>query len=229
MAHGRTSWGYHGGWCLEQMGWQRLDSGCYAMCLGLFREHAFCFVSVALALSVLLVRVLNGDLLAHHVLAVHAGNGCIRRVEVAKGDEAVALGQAVFVAGHLGGHCEGAELAKGVVKRLLVDHCVEVADKQLGANVDVLLLVCRRLVHPYPAAVQTDVVHDLGRVVGLGLGVELDEAKALVLAVDAVDGHVDVSHAAGVEHQLVQDAGRDALMEVAHVHGGFLVLFPAAH
>lgn len=135
----------------------------------------------------------------------------------------------MFVARNLWRLSELSKLAKGVVQRLFVDHGVEVADEQLGANLDALLLVCRRLVHAHSAAVQGDVVHDLGGVVGLGLGVELDEAKALVLAVDAVDGHVDISYAAGVEHQLVEEAGRDALMEVSDVDGGFLVLFPAAH
>lgn len=228
LGHHGSARRHHRGGCLEQVCWQRLDGGRDAVGLGLLREHALGLVAVALALAVLLVGVLDRDLLAHHVLAVHAGNGRVRRVKVAKGDEAVALGQAVFVAGNLGGDRQRAELAKRVVERLLVDHGVEVADEQLCANLDVLLLVGRGLVHTDAAAVQTDVVHDLGGVVGLGLGVELDEAKALVLAVDAVDGHVDVAHAAGVEHQLVEDAGGDALMEVSDVDGSLLVLFPAA-
>lgn len=228
VSHGRAAGSDHGCRRLEEMLWQRLDGRCDAVGLGLLRKHALGLVAVALALAVLLVGVLDRDLLAHHVLAVHAGNGGVRRVEVAVGDEAVALAHVVLVACNLGRLCQLAELAKRVVERLLVDHGVEVADEQLGANLDVLLLVGRRLVHAHTAAVQRDVVHDLGRVVGLGLGVELDEAEALVLAVDAVDGHVDVAHAARVEHQLVEEPRRDALMEVADVDGGFLVLLPVA-
>jgi hypothetical protein len=56
---------------------------------------------------------------------------------------------------------------------------------------------------------------------------ELDEAEALVLAVHAVDGHVDIAHSSSVEHQLMEDAGCDALMKVSDVYGSFLVLFPA--
>ncbi len=199
------------------------------MSLGLLREHALGLVTVSLALAVLLVGILNGDLLAHHVLAVHAGNGGVGGVKVAKGDEAVALGQAMLVAGNLGGDGQGAELGKRVVQRLLVQHGVEVADEQLSANLDRLLLVGRGLVDTDAAAVQGDVVHDFRGVVGLGLGVELDEAKALVLAVDTVDGHVDVAHAAGVEHQLVQNARSDALVQVADIDGGLLVLLPATY
>lgn len=62
---------------LEQMCGKGLYSGRDAMSLGLFCKHAFCFVSVSLALSVLFVRVLYGDLLVHDVLAMHAGDGRI--------------------------------------------------------------------------------------------------------------------------------------------------------
>jgi hypothetical protein len=56
--------------------------------------------------------------------------------------------------------------------------------------------------------------------------VELNEAKTLVLSIDAIDWHVHVSYTAGVEHQLVENAGRDALMEITDVYGSFFVLFP---
>jgi hypothetical protein len=157
---------------------------------------------------------------------VHAGNGTIGRFKVAVGDETVALGQAVLVAGDLGWVDQRTKLAKRVVERLLVDHAVEVAQEELGSNLDVLLLVGRGLVDTDTATVKGNIVHNLGRIVGLGLGVELDEAKALVLAVDAIDGHVDIAHATGIEHQLMENAGRDALMEVTDVDGRLLVLLP---
>ena len=198
------------------------------MRLCLLGEHTFCLVSMALSLPILLVRILDRDLLIHHELAVHTGNGAIRRFKVAIGDEAIALGQAVLVAGDLGRVDQGTKLAKGIVKCLLVNHAVEVTQEEFSANLDVLLLVGRGLVDTDAATVEGDVVHNLGRIVGLGLGMELDEAEALVLAVDAIDGHVDIAHATGIEHQLVENAGRDALMEVAHIDGRLLVLLPVA-
>jgi hypothetical protein len=198
------------------------------MRLCLFGEHTLCLVSMALSLSVLLVRVLHRDLLVHHELAMHAGNGAIGRFKVTIGDEAVALGQAVLVAGDLGRVDQRTKLAKGVVECLLVNHAVEVTQEELGANFDVLLLVGRGLVDTDAAAVEGNVVHNLGRIIGLGLGVELDETKTLVLAVDTIDGHVDIAHATGIEHQLVENAGRDALMEITHVNGRLLVLLPVA-
>jgi len=211
---------------LKQVCRQRLHSGGDSVSLGLLRQHALGFVSVAFALAVLLVSVLHRNLLVHNVLAMHAGNGGVGRLEVAEGDETVALGQVGLVAGNLGGVDQGPETAKGVVERLLVNHGVKVADEELGADLDVALLVGRGLVDTQAAAVEGDIVHELGRIVGLFFGVELDEAEALVLAVDAVDGHVDVADAAGVEHQLVEDARGDALMEVANVDGRLLVLLP---
>jgi hypothetical protein len=68
------------------------------MSFGLLRKHALCFVSVALALPVLLVCILHRDLFVYHVLSVHVGDGGIRGLEVAEGDEAVALGDANVVA-----------------------------------------------------------------------------------------------------------------------------------
>jgi hypothetical protein len=56
--------------------------------------------------------------------------------------------------------------------------------------------------------------------------VELYEAESLMLPVDAIDGHIDVPYSASVEHQLMKDAGCDALMEVSNVDCCFLILFP---
>lgn len=117
-------------------------------------------------------------------------------------------------------------MTKSIVERLLVHHGVEVTDEQLGADFDIPLLVRGCLVNAYAGAIESDVVHDLGRIVGLFLGMVFDEAEALMLAVDTIDGHVDITHAASVEHQLMENAGRDALMEVTAIDRGFLVLFP---
>jgi hypothetical protein len=214
---------------LEQVSWQRLNRGGNTMRLGLLRQHTFRFVSMAFTLAILLVGVLDRDLLVHHVLVVHAGNSLIRGFEVSVRDKTIALGEVShgLVARNLGRVHQRTKLTKCVVQRLLVHGRVEVTDEKLGANLDIPLLIGRRLVNAYPVSMQSDVVHNLRRIVCLGLGVEFDEAEALVLAVYAVDGHVDVPYTAGVEHQLVEEAGRDALMEVSHVDGGFLILLPA--
>lgn len=196
------------------------------MCLGLFCKHTLCFVSMSLAFSVLLVRVLHRDLLVHHVLAVHAGDSGIGRFEVAIGNETVSLGHVVVIARDLWRIDQWSELAEGVIQRLLVHHLVEVANEQLCANLDVLLLICGCLVHSYAVAVKLDVVHDFRRVICLLFCVELDKSETLVLAVDAIHGHVDIAHAASIKHKLVQYTRSYALMEVTHIDGGFLVLFP---
>lgn len=75
LGHRGSAGSHHGCGRLEQVLWQGLDGRRDTVGLCLLGEHSFGLVSVALALSVLLVGVLDRDLLAHHVLAVHAGNG----------------------------------------------------------------------------------------------------------------------------------------------------------
>jgi hypothetical protein len=194
----------------------------------LFREHTLGFVSVSFALSVFLVCILDCNLLAHDVLIMHAGDSRIRGLEVTVRDETVSLGcTGDVVARNLWRIYQRPESAKCVVQGLFVHSRIEVTNKQLCANLHILLLVCGCLVHTYSASVQSDIVHDLGRVICLCFRVEFYKAKPLMLAVDAIDGHVDVSYSASVEHQLMENAGRDTLMEVTDVDGCFFVLFPA--
>jgi len=97
---------------------------------------------VALALAVLLVGVLDADVLVHEVLAVHVRDGVIGGLEVGVGHEAVVLREAVLgVARDLGRGDERAEAREGVVEGLFVDERVEVADEEVGAYFDRLLLV----------------------------------------------------------------------------------------
>ena len=63
-------------------------------------------------------------------------------------------------------------------------------------------------------------------IVGVSLGCEFDEAEALVLAVHAVDGHVEGAHSAVVVHELGEELLGDIFVDVSDVDGGFLVLFP---
>lgn len=66
-------------------------------------EGTLCGVTVAFALAVLLVGVLDGDFLVHEVLAVHVGDGVVGGFKGGKGDEAVTLAQVVFISGDLEG------------------------------------------------------------------------------------------------------------------------------
>lgn len=68
--------------CLEEMGGKGLHRGCNTVGLCLFCEQTLCVVAVARALSILLVGILHGYLLALHVLAMHIRDGCVRGIEV---------------------------------------------------------------------------------------------------------------------------------------------------
>jgi hypothetical protein len=198
----------------------------HAMSFRLLCKQALRLVSVALALAVLLVRILHRDLLVHHILAVHVLDGIVRSLKVGVRHESIALGQHVLVPRDLGGTRELAEADEGVVQRPLVYHLVQVSDEELGANFNGLLLVGRGLVHSDLAPVQASPVEYVDCIIGVLLGCEFDEAKALVLAVYAVDGHVESSHATMVVHELGEQLLGDIFVDVADVDGGFLVLFP---
>merc|ERR1712225_151603 len=61
-------------------------------------EHTLRLITVSLALAVLLVRVLHGDVLVHQVLAVHVCDGVVGGLEAGVRDEAVAFREAGLVA-----------------------------------------------------------------------------------------------------------------------------------
>lgn len=64
-------------------------------------KHALSVVSVAFALAILLVGVLNRDLLVSEVLAVHVLDRLVRRLEVGEGNKSVTLGKAIVVVSNL--------------------------------------------------------------------------------------------------------------------------------
>ena len=176
--------------------------------------------------AVLLESVLNRHFLAENVLPVQVGHGGVAAVKVGKADKAETFAGPAVLAGHLWQAEQGPEAAEGVVEDLLVDHGVEVAHKELGADVGALLLVGRGLVHAEGLAVQLDAVHDVGGVLGVGRAAELDKAEALVRLGDAVAGHVNVVDGPHLEHNLVHHGGRGALVDVANVDSRVFVLLP---
>jgi hypothetical protein len=97
---------------------------------------------MSLTLPILLICILHADILIHEILGVHVCNGVVGSFEVGVGDEAVAFGEAGFIAGDFGGGDEGAKTGEGVVKGLFVDEGVEVSYEELGTYFDCLLLVC---------------------------------------------------------------------------------------
>lgn len=223
------------GWCGGSLGRRveeglrdRLGLGDDVALLGLGGELSLSLVTVPLAPAVLLEGVLHRNLLAEDVLAVEVGDGGVAAVKVAKADKAEALACAAVLAGDLGQTEQGAEAAEGVVEDLLVDGRVEVADEELGADVGTLLLIGRGLVDAQRFPVELDAIHDVGRVLSVGRGAELDETEALMRLGDAVAGHVDVVDGAHLKHDLIYHGRRGALVDVADVDGRVLVLLPVA-
>lgn len=184
-------------------------------------------VTVSLSLAVLLEGVLHGYLFAEDVLAMEVGNGSITALKIAVADEPEALARAAVFSGNLGNAQQRAKATEGIVENLLVDHGVQVSNEQLGAHLSSLLLVGAGLVHAEGFAVELDAVHDVGSVLGVGGGAKLDEAEALVGLSDAITRHVDVVDGAHLEHNFVDHGRGRALVDVANVDGGLLVLLPA--
>ena len=93
----------------EELCGDLLDLGDNVVFLCLGGEHALCFITMALALPVLLVGILYADVLVHQILTVHVGDGVVRGLEGGIGDKAVALGEAGLITRDLGSLDERAE------------------------------------------------------------------------------------------------------------------------
>lgn len=103
---------------------------------------------------------------------------------------------------YLGSRDETAKPRETVEQDLLIHHRVQVSDEELGTDLDRLLLVGASLVDTDGLAIEADLVHDLGGIVGFFLALEFDEAVALVGLGNAIFRKVDVLDAASLEHEL---------------------------
>lgn len=86
---------------------------------------------------------------------------------------------------HLGRIRNAPESLERVVQLLLGDTLAQAADEEVGADVN-LLLVVRGLVGADGLAEQLDLVQDLARIVGVVFGQELAEPEPLVCHAHAV-------------------------------------------
>lgn len=183
-------------------------------------------VTVALALSVLLVCIFDGNLFAQQILPVHGRPSSITGLERTKTDETIALGDVVVVSDNVGLSKDLAELAECVVQDLLVDLRIEVVDEELGSNVDRLLLICARLIHADRLSPDPDSVEDLRCVFGGSGGIELDEAVTLMCLRHSILRHVYLAYGADLRHEFGKQLLGEALVDVADVYGCIFVLFP---
>lgn len=92
---------------------------------------------------------------------------------------------------YLGRLKDHAERRKRVVQQFFVHLWIQIADEDVGSDVQILLMR-RRLVDAYRFAVQLYHVHDFDRIVGIVLAEELDETVALVHLGDTILGHVHI-------------------------------------
>ena len=88
--------------------------------------------------------------------------------------------------------------AKSIVKSLLRYHRIQITDKKLGSDLYCFLLVGRCLVHSNRLAVESDLVHDPGRIFGVFLTNELDEPIALMCLRHTILWQMHVDYATGL-------------------------------
>lgn len=171
---------------LKERRWHGLTFDGDIVLLRLGGKHTLCLVSMSLSLAVFLVGILYAHILVHKILAVHVVDGIVAGIKTAVADETVSLAQPVVVSRHLGRCYQGAKAAKGIVQDLFVDHRIQVSDKELGTNLQGLLLVGRGLVDTQGLAVESNAIHDLGGIVGVDLSIKFHKAKSLVRLRDAI-------------------------------------------
>lgn len=145
-----------------------------------------------LALRVLFKRIRHRNGPIAEILAVHGLDSCIGGVKAGKVDESVSLRVACIRVTHdLGRLKDDAESAESIVEEFLVNLRVQVADEDVGADIEVLV-VRRRFVDSYGFAVKFDHVHNLYGVVCVIFAEELHKPITLMLSCYSIFGHVCV-------------------------------------
>ena len=181
---------------------------------------------MALALAVFFVGILNANLLAKKVLAVHGVDSGITSLERIETDEAIAFGDIVIVANDVGLAKNSTKTAECVVENFFVDKGVEVVDEEFCTDIDRLLLVCARLVDTDWFVEDTSAIENSGCILGRSRGIEFDKAVALMVLGDSILWHMDLTHRTHLRHELGEPLLRETLVYVAYVDGGIFILLP---
>lgn len=178
---------------------------------------------MALSLAVLLEGVADGDGSVAEVLPVHGLDGGVGSLETGVVDERETLRVASFrIALDFGCGQDDSEGGECVVEELLVDFGVEVADENVGADVEVLLMR-GGFVDTDRLAKQFYHVHYFYGIICVVLPEELYESVALVQHGDPILRHVDVDHGASLHEQLPEKSLIHLVVQAAHVDSGVLV------
>lgn len=102
VEHGSRGAGGGHGRLLEELRREGLRSRLDTVLAGLCGESTLSSITMALALAILLVGVLDANLFVHKVLSIHVGDSVVGGFERRERDEAVTLGEVVLVASDLG-------------------------------------------------------------------------------------------------------------------------------
>lgn len=198
----------------------------WSVCLGegvLGGEKALRCGAMAFALAVLLEGVADGDGSVAEVLPVHGFDGGIGCLKAGVVDEREPLGVAGFgIALDFGGGEDDSEGGECVVEEFFVDFGIEVADENVGAHVEVLLMR-RGFVDAYRLTEQFDHVHYFYGIVGVVFAEKLDESVALVQHGDAILGHVHIDDGPSLNEQLPQQGLVHLVVQASHVDCGVLI------
>jgi len=194
--------------------------------LSLCGQLTLSLVTMALALAVFFVGILNANLLAKKVLAVHGVDSGITSLERIETDEAIAFGDIVIVANDVGLAKNPTKTAECVVENFFVDKGVEVVDEEFCTDIDRLLLVCARLVDTDWFVEDTSAIENSGCILGRSRGIEFDKAVALMVLGDSILWHMDLTHRTHLRHELGEPLLRETLVYVAYVDGGIFILLP---
>lgn len=133
---------------------------------------------MSLAFGVLLEGVGHRDGPVAKVLAIHGLDGGVGRIKASKVDEGIALGVArVWVSHDLGRLENDAKGAEGVVEEFLVDLGVEIANEDVCAHVQILVMR-RRFIYSDWLTIKLDHIHDFDSIICILFAEELHKAIA---------------------------------------------------
>mmetsp|Transcript_3795 Transcript_3795/g.8359 ORF Transcript_3795/g.8359 Transcript_3795/m.8359 type:complete len:250 (+) Transcript_3795:563-1312(+) len=186
-------------------------------------EHALSVRAMSFTAGILLKRVLHRNGPPTHVLPVHSADCVVRGRERRKLDKAKVFRLArIDVARDMRRINQLPKRAEHVVQRLLIHVVVQVAHKQIRADVELLALHARQL-HAYGFVVQTHHIHDLCGVLRVLHRLKLHKPVPMRGPRDSITRNVHVSHPTHLRHQLPQQRLTHTLLQPTNIHRRALV------
>lgn len=190
--------------------------------LGSKEPLSCCAVSLAV-LAILLHCIIDSNVFVEQELAVECLDRSVCRLEAVKRNESISFWLSTcWIPGHLGQTNDTTKCRECLVEQALIYRRVETADKQVGANID-LLAIIGGLVDANWLPIELETVHDFTGIVSILFRLKLGEGVTLMRLRDAILGKMEVDERTSLDHELPDDGVGGPVVDVSNIAGCILV------